>query len=114
MSNRPPKNKFKRRCRKKKYSLRQAHKAVERLHRIQEKRVHVYFCDWCHSHHVGGVPGDLAETNQPVGNFPAGHQVIILQALDASSDPLFEVEQRGRKGSVHLSEITIFDQQFEV
>jgi len=58
--------------------------------------------------------GHVAETNQKVGDFPCGHQVIILRTLDNSSDPLLLVEQRGRTGSVHLSEIKIFEPKFEI
>ena len=53
--------------------------------------------------------GHFAETNQQVGDFPAGFQFIILKPLDHSNDPLFLVEQRGRLGSVHFSEMTVFE-----
>jgi hypothetical protein len=43
-------------CRKKKYTPREAHRAIERLNRIQEKRLHVYFCEFHRAFHVGGIP----------------------------------------------------------
>lgn len=51
------------------------------------------------------APGLLAVTNQPVGNLPAGCQVIIRRPLDGRRDPLYEVEHRGRRASVHASEM---------
>ena len=58
--------------------------------------------------------GRVAETNQSVGDFPAGHQVIITKILSEWYDPHLEVEQRGCSGSVHLSEIKLLKARFEV
>jgi hypothetical protein len=58
--------------------------------------------------------GQVAETNQKVGDFPVGHQVIITRILSEWYDPHLEVEQRGRHGSVHLSEIRLLKAKFEI
>jgi hypothetical protein len=58
--------------------------------------------------------GHIAETNQRVGDLPKGHQVIVVRPLDSTSDPLLLCESRGTQAFVHLSEIEIFKETFEV
>lgn len=58
--------------------------------------------------------GRVAITNQKVGDFPEGHQVVITKILSEWFSPHLEVEQRGKRGSVHLNEIDVLDAKFEV
>ena len=60
------------------------------------------------------IVGHVAETNQKVGDLPPGHQLIIIKPLDTTKDPLLLCESRGRLASVHLSEIKILKQKFEI
>jgi hypothetical protein len=49
--------------------------------------------------------GEFAHTIRRVGDWQPGHQVIVWKQLTFNEDSLLEVESRGKKGSVHLSEI---------
>lgn len=59
------------------------------------------------------ICGHIAETNQKVGDYPPGFQVIICSVISEGKNPHLLVEAKGRKGSVHLNEINIFEERFE-
>jgi hypothetical protein len=58
--------------------------------------------------------GHFAETNGRVGDLPHGHQVILIEPIDNSKNPLFLVESRGRRGFVHLSDVIVFENTIQV
>lgn len=58
--------------------------------------------------------GEIAETRFRLGSWQPGHQVIILRRLTNETDPLVEVESRGRLGSCHFSELRLLGEFFDV
>lgn len=56
--------------RKKKLSLREAHKVAEKINARQISFVHAYFCPLCRSHHIGHPnPHNHYETDADENNY---------------------------------------------